>query len=89
MIESPPDKQEQRAAKEAGSSKKQTNHICIVAVEILGGIHNCLVRINILFRNTESSMAKSWFVTLDTHHRQQKEAGTLRECSRWVSIAER
>lgn len=42
MIESPPDKQEQRAAKEAGSSKKQTNHNCIVAVEILDGIHNWL-----------------------------------------------
>lgn len=28
---------------------------------------------------SESTTAESWFVTLDTLHRQQKEAGTLRE----------
>lgn len=58
----------QRAAREAGSTKKTNHHSHEGAVYIVDGI--CMTHIHAL-------------------HRQQREAGTLRETSRWVSMTDR
>lgn len=60
--------QQQRAAKEAGTSEKTNRHNCIGAVDAADGIH--MIHIHGL-------------------RRQQKEASTLWEWCRWVSMADR